>query len=64
MTSTPLLRLWQRGTKACWITPATESGPYQVVVRDGDDLVAERTFDIHNQAIDFAVEALRRSTRE
>jgi len=64
MTSTPLLQLWQHGTKTCWITPATESGPYEVVVRDGDDLVAERTFDMHNEAIGFAVEALRSFTRE
>ena len=62
MTSLPLLRLWQYGTKTCWISPATESAPYQVVVHDGDDRIAERTFDTHNEAISFAVEALHRAT--
>jgi hypothetical protein len=61
MTAIPLLRLWQQGTITCLITPATQPAPYRVVIRDGNEPIHQRAFDTHNDAINFALDELRRA---
>lgn len=61
-TGLPLLRLWQHGTIACRITPATEPPPYWVIVHDGEQPIAQVSFKEHDVAAGFAVEQLRRAT--
>ncbi len=61
--SQPLFQLWYVDTKTCRITQATPSAPYWVTVHDGHELVAQGTFHDHDDAINFAVESMRRPAR-
>jgi len=54
--------LRQHSTKTCHITPATDTAPYRAVIHDGNDAIADRMFETHDEAIGFAVEELRRSS--
>ena len=62
MAPLPLPQLWQHGTKTCRVTPASQPGPYVVVVQDGDTTNEQRTFPNHDDAVSFAIEELRRAT--
>jgi hypothetical protein len=62
MTTLPLFRLWQHGTKTCRITPASEPPPYWVILYDGEEPIVQVSFREHDVAAGFAVEQLRRAT--
>jgi hypothetical protein len=61
MTAPPTLQLWQHGMLTCRITPVSKPPPYFVVIHDGDDAIADRSFDTHDEALSFALEELRRA---
>jgi hypothetical protein len=55
----PFTELWHYGTKRCLMTPAGGNPPFSVALYDGDTLLSRFAFDSYEQAIAFAVEALR-----
>jgi hypothetical protein len=63
MMSEPLFQLWHIDTKTCRITQATPFALYWVAVHDGPELVAQGMFNDHDDAINFAVEEMRRPPR-
>jgi hypothetical protein len=63
MTLEPgLFQLWHFGTKRCVMTPREGPPPFTVGVHDGDALLSQTIFEHHNDAVAFAVEALRAAT--
>ena len=59
----PVFQIWHARPKTCRITQAMPSAPYCVTVHDGSELVAQRMFDDHDEAINFAVQEMRQPSR-
>lgn len=51
------------GTRRCLVTPSNGSAPYNVALYEGETPLSHRVFDKHDEAIAFAVEALRVATQ-
>ena len=51
--------LWTLGSKRCHLTSIESGPPFVVTLYEGETLLTERAFDIHDEAVACAIEALR-----
>jgi hypothetical protein len=62
MAERRMVKLWRYGSKQCAMSPRDDDPPFTVTVHDGENVIAQKTFDEHDGACAYAVGQLSIAT--